>query len=288
MDAYPNQPFAVVTNGEEYNALKSSVRANGILVPLIVRRKEGGRFEIISGHRRKAIAEELDLKAVPCIIKDIGDEDALLYLIDANLQREHLTLSEKVTSVTLKYNILLRRREGVYTKEGRTRDIVAEEMGMSPASISQYVSLNSLGRPILTLIDDGLLKREHALKWIVKFTPETRERIRESAYDRYAFDNELFSRLPDAEKAGLLSGERYAEMLCEYKEECQAKKDASKQSVKMSISKRILNYYPGKSDSDIPKQLLSDLARIYELVPDGISLTDKNSPLHYTFISLYL
>ena len=95
-ELYPfrDHPFKV-TEGEELDRLRESIRESGVLVPALARPREGGGYELISGHRRMAASKALGLETLPVIVRDLTDEEAIITMVDANLQREHILPSEK-------------------------------------------------------------------------------------------------------------------------------------------------------------------------------------------------
>ena len=91
---FPKHPFRI-NNDLNYEELKNSIIENGVLVPTIVRKKEDGKYEMLSGHRRKKICEEQGIKKIPCIVKDVSDDEAIILMVDSNLQRDKILPSEK-------------------------------------------------------------------------------------------------------------------------------------------------------------------------------------------------
>ena len=98
LHSFPGHPFRIVDD-EAMNELSSSIRKNGVLNPLMVRKRDGGGYEIISGHRRKRAAELAELEKIPVRVLDISDEEAVLYMVDSNIQREDVLPSEKARSL---------------------------------------------------------------------------------------------------------------------------------------------------------------------------------------------
>lgn len=98
---FENHPFKE-RNGNEQTALLESIKTNGLLEPLIVRPFPGGKYEIISGHRRVNVCRELGIQTVPAIVKELNKDEAVIAMVDANLQREHLLFSEKAFAYKMK------------------------------------------------------------------------------------------------------------------------------------------------------------------------------------------
>ncbi len=94
LDPFPEHPFKVLEN-EELKKLQDSIKDNGILEPIIVRKKDDGRYEIVSGHRRKLASQLVGLKTMPCIIRNMNNDEATIYMVDSNMHREEILPIEK-------------------------------------------------------------------------------------------------------------------------------------------------------------------------------------------------
>ena len=101
IDDYPEHPFKVLVNNE-MQEMVDSIKEKGVLVPTIVRQKADGRYEMISGHRRKKASELAKLDTIPCIVRDLTDDEATIIMVDSNLQREKILPSEKAFAYKLK------------------------------------------------------------------------------------------------------------------------------------------------------------------------------------------
>ena len=114
IDDFPNHPFKVVDN-EEMEQMKESIIENGVLMPVLVRPKIDGRYELVSGHRRK-FASELALKeTIPCIVRNLSDDEAVIIMVDSNMQREEILPSEKAFAYKMKLDSL--------NHQGKTSDL---------------------------------------------------------------------------------------------------------------------------------------------------------------------
>lgn len=164
---FPNHPFQVRMD-DAMQEMAQSVRENGVLVPALVRLKEGGGYEMVSGHRRKRAAELAGLQEIPCIVRDLTDDQAIVIMVDSNLQREQILPSEKAFAYKMKLDAM-RRIAGRPPKEnsatvlqnfqGKTsREIVAEQAGESHEQVRKYIRLTYLVPELLELVDNALLK----------------------------------------------------------------------------------------------------------------------------------
>ena len=161
IDDFPDHPF-LVKDDESMDQLIKSIQMNGVLNPVIARKKEGERYELISGHRRKHACEKLGVKQIPIIVRELSRDEAVIEMVDSNLQREHILPSEKAKAYKMKMDAL--KRQGKRTdltsvplaqKFKTTRELVAEESGESPDQVRRYVRLNELTNELLEFVDEG-------------------------------------------------------------------------------------------------------------------------------------
>ena len=161
IDDFPDHPF-LVKDDESMDQLIKSIQMNGVLNPVIARKKEGERYELISGHRRKHACEKLGVKQIPIIVRELSRDEAVIEMVDSNLQREHILPSEKAKAYKMKMDAL--KRQGKRTdltsvpvaqKFKTTRELVAEESGESPDQVRRYVRLNELTDELLEFVDEG-------------------------------------------------------------------------------------------------------------------------------------
>ena len=109
IDDFPEHPFKV-KDDEEMEKLKDSISLYGVLTPVVARRCENGRYELISGHRRKYACKELEIEFIPAIVREMSREEAVIAMVDSNLQREHILPSEKAFAYKMKLEALKRRQ----------------------------------------------------------------------------------------------------------------------------------------------------------------------------------
>lgn len=166
IDPFPEHPFRVADD-EEMEALVESVARNGVLVPLAVRPVDGGRYGLVSGHRRKAAAERAGLESVPCIVKEMSYDEAVIAMVDSNLQRESILPSERAFAYAMRLEAMNRQGkrtdltcvQNEHKSEGkRSRDVLAEELGVSGAKVRRYIRLTNLIPELLALVDEGRMR----------------------------------------------------------------------------------------------------------------------------------
>ena len=152
---FKDHPFKV-REDEELERLKDSIRESGVLVPALARPKEDGGYELISGHRRMAACRALGLETMPVIIRDLTDEEAVITMVDANLQREHILPSEKAFAYRMKMEAM--KHQGTLRQLGtksRTDEEIASGSGDSARQIQRYIRLTHLVPELLQMVDDG-------------------------------------------------------------------------------------------------------------------------------------
>ena len=161
VDDFPDHPFRV-HDDESMADLAHSIEMNGVMNPVIARRKEDGRYELISGHRRKFACEKLGLELIPIIVRELSRDDAIIAMVDSNLHREHILPSEKAKAYKMKMDAM--KRQGKRTdltsvpmaqKSKTTRELVGEANGESPDQVRRYIRLNEPTPKLLDLVDEG-------------------------------------------------------------------------------------------------------------------------------------
>lgn len=156
---FPNHPFKVIVN-EEMQEMADSVKEHGVLEPGLVRLLPNGEYEIIAGHRRKKASEMAMKETMPCIIRNLTDEQATIIMVDSNLQREHILPSEKAFAYKMKLEAM--------KKQGFRTDLTSDQLGEKLTSVEQlssnspdsksqiqrYIRLTELIKPLLDMVDN--------------------------------------------------------------------------------------------------------------------------------------
>ncbi len=173
---FPDHPFKVRMD-ESMMELADSVKQHGILAPSLVRPMPDGSYQMVSGHRRKRAAELAELPTVPCIVRELTDDEAIIIMVDSNLQREQVLPSEKAFAYKMKLDAL--KRQGQRTdltcapvahklKGIKSRDIVAEQAGESKDQIRRYIRLTNLTPELLDMVDNSVLKESDKLQMALR------------------------------------------------------------------------------------------------------------------------
>ena len=152
---FRNHPFHV-KDDESLQALCDSIQEYGVLSPLLAR-PTGEGYEIVSGHRRRAAALKLGLKQLPVLVREMSDDEAIILVVDSNIQRENLLPSEKAFAYRMKFEAMKHQgqRTLVQLALKLSTEIIGESAGVSKDTIKRYIRLTYLAKPILDLVDEG-------------------------------------------------------------------------------------------------------------------------------------
>ena len=160
IDDFPEHPFKV-KDDEEMEKLKDSISLYGVLTPVVARRCENGRYELISGHRRKYACKALGIEFIPAIVREMSREEAVIAMVDSNLQREHILPSEKAFAYKMKMDAIKRQGERLdltsrpVGEKYLSVDVIAENGDDSARQVHRYIRLTELVPELLELVDNG-------------------------------------------------------------------------------------------------------------------------------------
>ena len=168
--SFRDHPFKVLDD-EKMAQTVESIRENGILVPIMVRSRQEGGYEVISGHRRRHAAEIVGLETVPVIIRELTDDEAVIAMVDANLQREEILPSEKAYAYKMKLEAL-KHKAGRPSKENscqvgtnfRADEAMAETANESARTIQRYIRLTELLPELMEMVDSKKIKFNPAVE----------------------------------------------------------------------------------------------------------------------------
>ena len=197
---FPNHPFKVRMD-EAMQEMTESVKQYGVLVPTLVRPKPEGGYEMVAGHRRKKAADLAGLAEIPCIVRQLTDDEATIIMVDSNLQREQILPSEKAFAYKMKLDAM-KRQQGERTDltsatplqklAGKTsRQILAEQSGESHEQIRKYIRLTHLIPEILELVDNSVLKDQEMLQIALRPAVELSYLRKEEQADLFAIMDEM-------------------------------------------------------------------------------------------------
>lgn len=169
IDDFPDHPFRVI-NDDAMSEMVESIKQQGVLVPAIARKKEDGRYELISGHRRKMACQLAGMDTMPVIVRDLDRDAATLIMVDSNLQREVILPSEKAFSYKMRLEALKhqgKRADSTSCPVGtklRSDSELSETVPDSARQIQRYIRLTELIKPVLDMVDEGKIALRPAVE----------------------------------------------------------------------------------------------------------------------------
>lgn len=192
---FPNHPFKVRMD-EAMREMTESVKQYGVLVPALVRPKRSGGYEMVAGHRRKKAADLAGLAEIPCIVRQLTDDEATIIMVDSNLQREQILPSEKAFAYKMKLDAMKRqgqRTDLTFGPPGQksSRDELADSSPDSSRQIQRYIRLTHLIPEILELVDNSVLKDPEMLQIALRPAVELSYLRKEEQADLFAIMDEM-------------------------------------------------------------------------------------------------
>lgn len=172
IDDFPDHPFKVRLD-EDMEQLIESVKNRGVITPITLRRKEDGRYEIVSGHRRRKACELAGLATVPAEIKELTRDEAIILMVESNLQRSVILPSEKAFSYKMRLEAMKRQGQrtdltsspvGMKSDGKQSLDIIGEAVGDSRNQVHRYIRLTELAPELLDLVDEGKIAMRPAVE----------------------------------------------------------------------------------------------------------------------------
>ena len=258
---FRNHPF-YVKDDESMQALCDSIREYGVLSPLLARPTEEG-YEIVSGHRRRSAALKLGLEKLPVLVREMTDDEAIILMVDSNIQRENLLPSEKAFAYKMKLEAM-KRQSGRPKKNSpqvasnyRSDDALAQQEGISGDTVRRYIRLTNLAKPILDLVDEGriafspgvelsyLTKLEQAELWDIMQSEDCTPSLSQAV------------RLKKLSQSGQLDPDKILEIMSE-------EKANQKERVRIEVS-QIRKYFPkGYTSHQMEEKILQMMAANYK------------------------
>lgn len=259
--AFKNHPFKVTADMSMVE-LKDSIEKYGILNPLIVRPVPEGYYEIISGHRRKFAAKQLGYTKVPVIIKVMKNDEAIVAMVDSNLQREYIRPSEKAHAYKMRYDVMKKKgntndrgRVVHKTKGKRTVEILAEEYGESTKQIQRYLKLTELIPELLTKLDDDQLSISAAVEIALLKEEEQKWFLEAMDYAQATPSLSQAQRIKKLSQSNELTEDELKDILCEIKRE-----DISRVTFK---TEQLKKYFPKDYTVEKMKREIIDILKIW-------------------------
>lgn len=226
IDDFPNHPFKVKMD-EDMNQLVQSVKERGIITPITLRQKEDGRYEIVSGHRRRKACELAGLERVPAEIKELSRDEAIILMVESNLQRSIILPSEKAFSYKMRLEAMKRQAgrppKDNYSPVGNnlagttSSELMAEQIGESKNQIYRYIRLTELIPELLDMVDENKIAFRPAVELSYLTEMEQHNLLNSISYNDATPSLPQAIRLKEFSKEGKLSAEVIEAILGEEK-----------------------------------------------------------------------
>lgn len=226
IDDFPNHPFKVKMD-EDMNQIVQSVKERGVITPITLRQKEDGRYEIVSGHRRRKACELAGLERVPAEIKELSRDEAIILMVESNLQRSIILPSEKAFSYKMRLEAMKRQAgrppKDNYSPVGNnlagttSSELMAEQIGESKNQIYRYIRLTELIPELLDMVDENKIAFRPAVELSYLTETEQHNLLNSISYNDATPSLPQAIRLKEFSKAGKLSAEVIEAILGEEK-----------------------------------------------------------------------
>ena len=258
---FPNHPFKVV-NDDKMQELASSVKEYGVILPIMVRPKEDGTYEIVSGHRRKMAAQIAGLKDIKCIVKDLTDDEATIIMVDSNIQREEILPSERAFAYKMKLEAM--KHQGIRNDltsrpvgDKLSTEVLGEEVGESARQIQRYIRLTELIPEILQMVDDKKVAFRPAVE--LSYLSEENQYVLLNIMEFNECTPSLAQaiRLKKLEQEGNLTEEKLETIM-------EQEKPNQKEQIKFGVEK-IQDYFPKGYTQEQMENKIKELLEKYKL-----------------------
>ena len=221
IEDFPNHPFKVKMD-EDMNQLVQSVKERGVITPITLRQKEDGRYEIVSGHRRRKACELAGLDSVPAEVKELSRDEAIILMVESNLQRSIILPSEKAFSYKMRLEAMKRQGQRTDLTSGPvvqkfSRDALGDKAEESGRQISRYIRLTELIPELLDMVDENKIAFRPAVELSYLTETEQHNLLNSISYNDATPSLPQAIRLKEFSKAGKLSAEVIEAILGEEK-----------------------------------------------------------------------
>ena len=258
---FPNHPFKVV-NDDKMQELASSIKEYGVILPIMVRPKEDGTYEIVSGHRRKMAAQIAGLKDIKCIVKDLTDDEATIIMVDSNIQREEILPSERAFAYKMKLEAM--KHQGIRNDltsrpvgDKLSTEVLGEEVGESARQIQRYIRLTELIPEVLQMVDDKKVAFRPAVE--LSYLSEENQYVLLNIMEFNECTPSLAQaiRLKKLEQEGNLTEEKLETIM-------EQEKPNQKEQIKFGVEK-IQDYFPKGYTQEQMENKIKELLEKYKL-----------------------
>ena len=269
ISSFPNHPFKVRDDEKMFETVES-IKEHGVLVPAIVRPKEDGTYEMVSGHRRKRACELAQIEELPCIVRNLTDDEATVIMVDSNLQREQILPSERAFAYKMKLEAIKsqgKRNDLTSTQpvQKLSVEVIADEMGESRESVRRYIRLTELIPELLQFVDNHYLRDKENMTMalapaieISYLTKNEQDMLLEAMETSLATPSTpQAKRLREESENGTLTEEKIQDILDE-------EKPNQKEQVKFTYDK-VKDYFPKGYTVQQMQSVIEKLLQKYQL-----------------------
>lgn len=240
---FPNHPFKVLDD-EKMIETVASVKKHGVIFPAIVRKKEDGSYEMVAGHRRKRACQIAEINEMPCLVRELTDEEATILMVDTNVQREKILPSERAFAFKMKLDAIKRQGKRVDltstpVEEKLSVDIIAEEFGISREQVRRYIRLTELIPELLEMVDkekDGIALRP-AVEISYMSKQDQKELLDAILLNEATPSEKQAKELRELSEKGILDRDKIEEILSE-------EKPNQKEQIKFTVNEKLKSYFP--------------------------------------------
>lgn len=256
---FPNHPFKVLDDDKMIETV-ASVKKHGVIFPAIVRKKEDGSYEMVAGHRRKRACQIAEINEMPCLVRELTDEEATILMVDTNVQREKILPSERAFAFKMKLEAIKRQGKRIdltSTPSGEklSVDIIAEEFGISREQVRRYIRLTELIPELLEMVDKEQMALRPAVE-ISYMSKEDQKELLDAILLNEATPSEKQARdLRELSQKGMLDRDKIEEILSQ-------EKPNQKEQVKFTVDK-IRNYFPKGYSIEQMQKIMQKLLEEY-------------------------
>ena len=218
---FPDHPFRVLED-ESMREMAESIREYGVLMPLVVRPVEEGRYEIISGHRRKYACEMIGMETVPVIVRELDRDASIIMMVDSNLQRENILPSERAAAYKMKLEAIKRQGQrsdltSVQVAPKLSTEIIGEDEGVSKDTIKRYIRLTELSPELQQMVDEKKIAMTPAVE-ISYLKPEEQKLLVETIESEQATPSlSQAKRMKQMSREGTLTDDTMLSVMSEQK-----------------------------------------------------------------------
>lgn len=260
---FPNHPFKV-RDDEKMIETVASIKKHGVIFPAIVRKKADGSYEMIAGHRRKRACQIAEINEMPCLVRELTDEEATILMVDTNVQREEILPSERAFAFKMKLDAIKKQGKRVDltstpVEEKLSVDIIAEEFGISREQVRRYVRLTELIPELLEMVDKekGGMSLRPAVEISYMTKKDQKELLDVTLLNEATPSEQQAKELRKLSEKGLLERDKIEEILSE-------EKPNQKEQIKFKVE-NVKNYFPKGYSVEQMQKVMQKLLEEYQI-----------------------